>query len=470
MTSRLLEEAPLVGVRSGARRTAAKRIAESALVASALLVPAVDAAANGRYPGAGLVVFDSGDVNRLAVRTTFGVLVSRDRGTSFDYVCESALRLGTEEDPMLAFGASGRLVVATVGGMLTSDDACSFALVEGLAGGAILDLARSETNPERLVAFRLTARAGGLSDTSVVRSHDSGATWEVFPPLARDLLPVTLDIAAPEPSRVYLTARRSADDDYDSVLLVSDDGGETFAERTIPNTSGQRLAYIAAVHPRDAERLALRVNAADETVLYETRDAGTTFDPLHVASGRLTGFAYSPNGDRIAFGGPDEGLLEGSSESRAFERRSEVAPTCLNWNDDGLWACADVRSAGFSLGRSRDGGKTFERVLAYADLCGTSSCDGESDVGARCGDDWQSVAPSLGATCMSDGGSPGGRTDAGALQEESKPGRDVGCGIAADPLTSSRGIIALSVWCTLFVARRRGLASRRTFHGERLSV
>ncbi|HEX6275257.1 MAG TPA: hypothetical protein VFZ53_19590 [Polyangiaceae bacterium] len=470
MTSRLLGQALSVGARSGAWRRAAKRIAESAFVAFALLVTAVDAAANGRYPGAGLVVFDSGDVNRLAVRTTFGVLVSRDRGASFEYVCESALRLGVEEDPMLAFGASGRLVVATVGGMLTSDDACSYALVESLAEGAILDLARSETHPDRFVALRLTARTGGLSDTSVVRSHDSGATWEVLPPLAEGLLPVTVDIAAPESSRVYLTARRGAGDDYDSVLLVSDDGGETFAERAIPNTSGQRLAYIAAVHPRDAERLALRVNAADETVLYETRDAGTTFDTLHVASGRLTGFAYSPNGERIAFGGPDEGLFEGASESRAFERRSHVAPTCLGWNDDGLWACADARSAGFSLGRSRDGGKTFERVLAYADLCGTSSCDGESDVGARCADDWQSVAQSLGATCMADGGSPGGRTDAGAPQKESKPGRDVGCGIAAGPSNSSRGIVALSVWCTLFVARRRELASRRTFHRVRLSV
>jgi hypothetical protein len=462
MTSRLLGKALSVGAGSGAWRAAAKRIAGSALVASTLLVTAFDAAANGRYPGAGLVVFDPGDVNRMAVRTTFGVLVSSDRGASFDYVCESALRLGIEEDPMLAFGASGRLVVATVGGMLTSDDACNYELVEELAEGAILDLARSTTNPDRLVAFRLTARTGALSDTSVVRSNDSGATWEVLPPLPEDLLPVTLDVAAPEPSRVYLTARRSAEDGYDSVLLVSDDGGESFVERTIPNTSGQRLAYIAAVHPRDAERLALRVNAGDQTVLYETRDAGTTFDTLHVASGRLTGFAYSPGGDRIAFGGPDEGLLEGSSESRAFERRSQVAPTCLGWNDDGLWACADAQSVGFSLGRTRDGGKTFERVLAYAELCGTASCEGESDVGARCAEDWQSVAPSLGATCRADGGSPGGRTDAGALQKESKP-RDVGCGIAKAPSNGSRGIIALSVWCMLFVARRRELASRRTF-------
>ena len=71
------------------------------------------ALANGRFPFAGHVAFDPHDDAHFAVRTTFGLLTSRDGGATVDYVCESALRLGIEEDPMLAFTESGPLVVAT---------------------------------------------------------------------------------------------------------------------------------------------------------------------------------------------------------------------------------------------------------------------------------------------------------------------------------------------------------------------
>lgn len=437
------------------------------LVASLVfLVSASDALANGRYPTAGLVAFDPNDARHFAVRTTFGLLVTTDRGRSFESVCESALALGVEEDPMLAFTGSGPLVVATFGGMLRSADGCSFEHVPELDGKIVLDLARSASAPDSLVAFSILGRGGGLYDSNLLRSDDAGISFHEFPPFPEELRLTTVDVAAREPSRVFVTARRGVDEGYDSVLLVSDDGGETFRAAPIPETQDQRLAYIAAVHPNDPDRLALRVDDLERTTLYETLDAGDTFERRFVANGRLTAFAYAPDGTEMLFGGLGEGLVGGPSDGTVFERRSDVGATCLGWNADGVIACADAQNAGFSLGRSTDGGRTFERLLVFSELCGTSRCAETSDVGALCPHDWQAVAPTLGATCNVDAGAAGAGTsrDGGTPPEKTRarPTGRGGCSIT----TGTRG----SIWMGLGGAAVAALLvrKRRTSAGSRV--
>ena len=440
------------------------RFGASRVLSFTLLLLANDARANGRYPTAGVVAFDPRDAQHVAVRTTFGLLESRDGGRSFEYVCESALRLGVEEDPMPAFTASGSLVVATFGGVFSSQDGCGFRAVPELEGQVVPDLARSASEPDTLVLYRLLGRGGGLYESGLVRTDDGGSSFTFFPLLRETLLPTTVNLAARDPSRVYLTARRGETDGYDSVLMVSDDGGETFRERSIPGTAGQYLAYIAGVHPQDVDRLALRINEVDRTILLETRDAGTTFETLFTASGRLTGFAYSPDGAEIAFGGLEEGLWGGSSDATPYERQSNVAPSCLAWNDDGLWACADTQTAGFSLGRSSDAGRTFEPLLVFAELCGRSSCGGDTDVGALCPNDWQFVGPSLGATCGLDGGSvpDGGRPpDAGNSSNDERPAAPTargGCALASPFESRLGGLVGAAFW--MLLAARRGASLR----------
>jgi hypothetical protein len=436
--------------RSGAR----------AAVAALFFLAANEALANGRYPTAGLVAFDPNDPAHFAVRTTFGMFTTADRGKTFDYVCESALRLGVEEDPMLAFTASGPLVVATFGGVLTSDDGCSYGFVPELEGQIVLDLARSASVPDSLIAFRLLGRGGGIYDSNVLRSEDAGESWTIFQLLPEEYLPLTVDFGTRDASRVYLTVRRGVDDGFDSVLLVSDDGGETFRARSIPNTADQHLAYIAGVHPNDPERLAVRVDDLEGTVLLETTDAGETFRSVFVGNARLTGFAYSPDGAELAFGGLDDGLWAGAVDDEAFERRSEVGPTCLAWNDDGLYACADSQRSGFSFGRSTDGGRTFESLMVFADLCGRSSCGADSDVGWLCPNDWENVAPSLGAECRpeSDAGAPDAG-DAAADPDGERPAAHGGCETGRVRPAGFRGALLMGA-IVLFLRAARSRRAR----------
>jgi hypothetical protein len=422
------------------------------------------ALANGRFPTAGYVAFDPRDEARFAVRTTFGLLTSTDGGRTTDYVCESALRLGVEEDPMLAFTASGRLVVATFGGVLTSDDGCSYGFVPELEGQIVLDLARSAAEPDSLVAFRLLGRGGGLYDSGIVRSDDGGSSWTFSPLFPEEYLPLTVDVATRDAERIYVTARRGKGDGYDSVLLVSDDGGQTFLARAIPDTEDQHLAYIASVHPDDVDRVMVRVDDLEGTVLFETLNAGETFRRLFVGSGRLTGFAYSPDGAEVVFGGLDDGLWVGTSDDLAFERRSDVAPLCLAWNAGGLWACADAQSAGFSFGRSSDAGRTFEPLFSFAELCGRSSCAETTDVGALCPNDWQSVAPSLGATCaLGDAGASGGAGGPNEREVTRPTGRG-GCSTSAG--TADRAFAALLVASALVARAGRWRRARVSGRGS----
>ena len=79
---------------------------------------------------------------------------------------------------------------------------------------------------------------------------------------------------------IGFTFRLSSDKtkNFNSVLMRSDDGGETFQSFDIAGTEQQRLAYIAAVHPTQPDRVYLRVlddkDGLPITVIYMTADGG----------------------------------------------------------------------------------------------------------------------------------------------------------------------------------------------------
>ena len=99
-----------------------------------------------------------------------------------------------------------------------------------------------------------------------------------------------------------------------SVLLRSSDGGLTLTSSAIPDTTGSRYAFIAAVHPLDPDTVYLRVADPDGTVLWASNDAGVTFRKLFTGKGALLGFAISPDGNVMAFGGPNDGLWVGRGD------------------------------------------------------------------------------------------------------------------------------------------------------------
>jgi hypothetical protein len=239
------------------------------------------------------------------------------------------------------------------------------------------------------------------------------------------LLPLTVDVAPSDASRVYLSARLDGQGQYASVLLRSTDGGLTFTRAEIPETAQHHLAYIAGVSPTNPSCIYLRVFFAEGTRLYMSDDGGVTFKNVFAGTDQLYGFTFSPDGANVAFGGPGDGIWVGPPDGTAFTRRSDLLPTCLGWGDEGLFACADQKTAPFSIGRSRDFGSTFETILRFDSLCGATSCGPETDCGKSCPHDWEVVGPALGATCGLDAGVPDAATTSD-LEPEAGPPSDAG--------------------------------------------
>jgi hypothetical protein len=361
---------------------------------------------------------------------------------------------------MVVVSDLGRTVLSTFNGIVTSSDGCSYQSAPELEGEIVPDIARSPGVPGQVYGFRTLGLAAGRFDSQLLRSDDGGATWiRLSPSLPENLLPLTVDVSESDPERIYLTARLDRAANYESVLLRSDDGGLTFTRTPIPGTLGQRLAFIAALHPTDADQLFVRVDDNLGTPILHSRDGGLTFETVFTGSGRLLGFALAPDGETLALGGPSDGLWVGTVAG--LEQRSELAPTCLKFSRDTLYACADLSQEGFSLARSEDLGASFEPLLSFETLCGVTACPAESPVAQTCGPAWDALAPRLGATC---GVTPGsGASGSGGRGGNASAERDDGgCSVVRVRGGQIQGAEWLLALVLLARRRRRAQPARST--------
>jgi photosystem II stability/assembly factor-like uncharacterized protein len=416
----------------------APRHAVAAAVATATLSLGAAARANGRYPAASLMAFDPSDAHHFVVAATFGLLETRDGGKTFAWRCERAIGFNGETDLLATVTGKGTVVAAKNEGVVSTDDGCSFRSAPELEGKIISDMTVSRSAPHRILAFYTDPLPTGRLDSRIVRTDDDGATWsQLGAPLPDDLLPSTIDIAPSDASRVYVTGRLDAPDDYASVLLRSTDGGETFARLPIPETQQHHRAFIAKVHPSDPEQVWLRVYDPLGTRIWMTSDGGTTFRKVFTGTDQLYGFALSPDGTQMAVGGPSDGIWVGGADGSGLTRRSDVLPNCLGWTDDGVWACADRQKPPFfSIGLSKDSASTFENILRFDALCGQTECAADTRSGMLCPIDWRAiVAPAVGALCGTDAGQDSGGPDAGGILDamDKADGEIDGMGAEAAP-------------------------------------
>ena len=412
--------------------------------AAAILTLSASLLANGRYPAASQILVDPSDPKHIVVSATFGFLDSRDEGRSFNWLCEAAIGPSAEEgfDIVLVVTGSGQTVLGLFNGMATTRDACEFQIAPGI-NHTVGDLTWRPISPHQVMGFTVATVLGGFA-SQIVRSVDEGRTWsDVGPPLPTARLPLTIDLAPSDPQRIYLSVVADKSKDFNSILMRSDDDGASFQSVDIPGTELHRQAYIAAVHPTEADRVYLRVlddkDGVPITLIYMTADGGRTFQKIFTGVDQLFGFAISPDGTEMAFGGPGDGLVVGSADGSNLSRRLDVQPTALTWTRSGLYATADARLSGFSIGRSRDSGATFEGLYKYQSMCGETACGARAT--SVCRTQWDLVEPQLGASCTgTDGGAFDGSTD--VKSDVGSPSPPNGSG--ARPTSDTEGSCAVS--------------------------
>ncbi len=422
-------------------------------LALALGLVASPVLANGRFPRAQQLIEDPNDPNHLILRSTYGVLVTKNGGESWHWICERAVGYGGVEDPSLGLTATGRILAGVFDGLSSSpDQGCSWSFVPGpMEGRYVVDLSVERGDGMRAVAMVSMGQTADGSTTFLNQLHrttDGGETWSPLgPALSGDLLLRTLDPAPSDPTRIYVSGIEFASDGQGGpgVLLRSDDDAQSFTKTTIPGTSLEYAPFIATVDPNDPDRLYVRAAGADQDFLLVSHDGGQSFQELIRGEAELYGFALSPDGATVlaGFGDPRDGtaidetklgIWSASTSDFVFEKIYDKPVACLTWTTNALYACTGQFDAGFELGKSNDGGKTFSSLMALADLQGPLECPAGTGVGDLCPTDWPSTCESIGkCTTGTDGGagSDAGASGGSGGGDPDPPADDGGCGCRA---------------------------------------
>jgi len=425
------------------------------------------ALANGRFPQTNQLVVEPGNPDHVVVRATFGLLVTRDRGGSWDFVCEQAF--GPQNtDPPLALLPGGRMLLGVGSGISRSDVlGCTFEPARGI-DTRVVDVSASLAEPG--TAFAVTQEQDGATFWV---STDAGETFTRAAEPLSDFVAVTLDVAPSNPERIYASGLI----DSTGVLLRSTDRARHFERLPIPGASGSAVPYIAGIDPSDEDIVYVRTYGIPGS-LTQTRDGGQSFEaPLQTTS-PVQGFALSSDGAAIVVSNVVDGTFTADRDSFEFERVRCGAASCLGFAADDLLGCGSDPVDGFVVGRSRDGGATFSRLLALSCLPGPVACPATSGVGTVCPDAWPAIRTQIGAdvcapldvpedsACFEAGGAPGsGGTESGAGSPPSarpgEPGGDCGCRL---PSSRSPGPwFALSALVLGLLRRRRAVVRSRLY-------
>ncbi len=426
----------------------------------ALLFAAPEARANGRFPAASQVVIDPADSAHIVVRATYGVLVTHDTGASWAWICENAIGYGGFEDPMMAITQDGTLLAGIFEGLAVSrDGGCQWDFAKGaLDKRFVIDLATEAKSPENVILAISNSVGGGSFLTQVWQSSDNGQAFaQAGVDLPSDFLAVTLDAAPSDPQRLYVSGRYGAPG-YDGAVQRSKDRGKTWEKLLVPGSNDQNMPYIGAVHPTDPQRLYLRLDGDPNDRLVVSSDGGDTWMEAITLMGNMLGFALSPDGATVAVGGDTAGIWTAPTDTLAFTKVSTVGAKCLTWTKDGLYACANVFTDGFTLGLSKDAGKTFAPLMHLQKLCGPLACGADTGVGKECPTLWGATQLSLGgATCDVDGGVDGGDSSSASSGDASSTGGTSGCScdLAGGAASGLIPLLALGAASLLGARRRR---------------
>lgn len=423
-------------------------------------VLSVDASADahGRFPASNGLVFDPTNADHLIVRTTFGLYdnetASAGPKEGWRYVCAVAAGFNSDkEDPALTF-AGGRLVLGTFGGLVVgSEDRCDYEPVALVAERYVVGFAalpRPDAPAKGSPVLALSSNGTGVDAFSVklFETTDGAASWEEFgSPFSVEFLALSI-AASPkegEPNAwgtLYVSGRDGNElSGYQAVVLRSDDRGVSWQRNVVPGLDGvETLPYLQAVSPTapltvyaagvlDAPPLRRQTNLV-------SRDGGVTWSSYFEAEEILPGFALSPDGMTVAFGGEKTGLrvvaANALAEAKTAAQTNKTRVGCLSWNAGGLYACGNAFVDGFSVGKSQDGGATFSPVTSLTSACGPLECEPSTDVGMACSEVWATEAKELIAPTSCTPAPATAPDDPGACQCTTAPSRgSAGLGVAA---------------------------------------
>ncbi len=286
---------------------------------------------------------------------TFGVVLSKDNGASWSWICEMAVGYQSSENPVLGVTSNDTVLISTFEGLgLTTDRGCTWTSQAGGIADPVVDLVvePGDTHSALVLSSGYVGQddAGSAYNTRIWVTHDDGTTFtQVGSSFDPEIIPETIEVAPSDATRVYASGTRRINQVPYGVLLASTNGGQSFTETDFPLVAGDgglidRAPYVAAVDPTNPDRVYVRVDNIDGTRLLVSDDGLATTHQVWQAQGNLSGFALSHDGTKIYAGGPNDGLYVESSTALDFSEQTSGRGRC---------SASCSRGAGSSRARTR---------------------------------------------------------------------------------------------------------------------
>ena len=355
------------------------------VLAIAMIAPA--ARANGRFPATNSITLQKGNTASLTVGSTFGLVLSRDDGAHFWWVCEQAVGYNGTFDPSYAVARDGTLYAGTPDGLRVSrDQGCTFdtVLVEPQASKQkwidAIDL-----GPGDEVGI---AQAEGGMTNDVFESTDGGHGFQ-----AKGLASATawwnsVKVAPSNAMRVYVTGyqvTQTADDGGTIPPRVfvkrSDDGGTSWNDLATTDfaVASNPLVVVAAVSPSNPDLLYARSIGADPPTgdkLYVSQNAGASWQRVLDTTDAIRGVVFLANGG-VLVGTTNGGVFQSTSGTSFTQLSNEPEMACVAQREDGaIFSCgANWDPDNFALGKSTGASVgPFTKVFRFVELAGPLSC------------------------------------------------------------------------------------------------
>lgn len=348
------------------------------------------ARANGAFPQVSQLVSNPEDPRQLALRGNFGVLVSRDGGQIWDWLCEAGMGYRDIEPPLAMLG-SGTMLLAQPDGVSRADlDWCSFERAAGIAAN-VVDVSAERDTPGAAIAVSVDLEA---ITTQVWESLDDGSSFApVGEPIA-NFKATTIDVAPSDSDVIYLSG--VAGNGRDTTLYRSPDHGRSFTAFPLP--SGLAISawpYIAAIDPNDSDRVYLRTNGAPGELLV-TRDGGRTFTRVLTLEGPIGAFALSPDGSTALASTLRSGLHRIDTAALESEKIACDGVLGLTWTREGVYAAGDLIASGYLVSFAPDASRKLQPLLMPTCIRGPVACSAATSIGSVCPAAWPSVRQNLG--------------------------------------------------------------------------
>ncbi len=435
-----------------------RRLKAKLLVIAGLTI-STTASANGRFPEAQVIESVPGsDGSTVFLRTTFGVLVSRDTGKHWRWMCERALGYEGQWDPPIAVTRDARLWVGLEDGLASTKDGCDVDRAAELTGETVKDMTVDADGA-------LWAITGQPGKSSVVWRKKIGKAFERLASLG-EMNAMTIEVAPSRASRVYVSGQPYAT--IRGQIYRSDDGGNTF--RTELGDGGASFAsgqtadgpfFIGAVDRDDPSRLLVRHLHAQGSEVLLSKDGGRTFANVLSMKSAMFGFARSPDGKELwaASGLPEHGIFHSLDRGEHFEPLTKHGVLCLHAaTPDLLYLCENALSLGApAVALTRDDAMTITPLARFADVEGPTECATPDARASLCAGVWPAMKDlfTVGPAAGADAGGP--VRDAGTAPPARASGSKCGCDIIgawAPDRAWPAGLLALIAWGRR--RRRRG--------------